>query len=591
MDGLPEYEDITPPVYESSGSSDYSRFGKFRSYQYSQLDKDEKIKENHLQQPQFIPNITEIITNLKLLKTFGKLKHEFLDNYDSTNKILEDIKWRLFLTIAVKRFIVFVSTLKLLMSKVSTIPRDLELSEDSRSQEFTSMANNLIPPLDVIMVWYSFILNPMTFYDTFTRADMYYFVNYPFPLHIIDSYIDIETFEFKVPEEQKKNYLIFIGKLTKDRMDLVYDPLGYSLDQQMVTIYCPQTKKPITKPIKLIDFIDKRFITKNIGFKFSEIIFENYSPLMINHDQLRKIKLDYDVENPRLLEGTLRYFSKKLSSPGFSNINPEILSNEISSTIIDESRILFRELNAGTPQLIEPTLEEIINRIRKYSPNIKTRVKQSILLDKYKQFNMISLTVSGGIPIGGELVECILRQEKFIKQINDLNWLDSSLIKEGLRESLIRYQRFFVLLTSKASNRVLVPTLDIDLVWHTHQLMLYGYMRDYKYSPCQMVIDHDDSVQENTLDYGYDYSWKLYKQEYGEDYSICFCDYCYIKRNGKPKRISHVFKSKKKLNAEKEAVYHNPLYLVNDNKGITHSGNHKSVSTFISCASRGSILN
>lgn len=204
MNGLPEYEDITPPMYKSSGSNEYSRFGKFRSYQYSQLDKDEEIKDNNLQQPQFIPNITEIITNLKLLKSFGKLKQDFIDKYDSsTNQILQDTQWRLFLTMAVKRFILFVTSLKLLMSKVSTIPRDLELSEDSRSQEFTSMTNKLIPPLDVIMVWYSFLLNPMTFYDTFTRADMYYFVNYPFPLHIIDSYIDIETFEFKVPEEQK----------------------------------------------------------------------------------------------------------------------------------------------------------------------------------------------------------------------------------------------------------------------------------------------------------------------------------------------------------------------------------------------------
>ena len=55
---------------------------------------------------------------------------------------------------------------------------------------------------------------------------------------------------------------------------------------------------------------------------------------------------------------------------------------------------------------------------------------------------MISLTVQGGVQIGEDLVECVIRQEKFRNIINELNWLNSPLLKEGLLESLDRYHRF-----------------------------------------------------------------------------------------------------------------------------------------------------
>lgn len=576
MDGLPSYEEPIPPSYPIGECNEYAKYGQFRSYNYSTLDKDEEIKKNHFQQPQFIPNITEIIAHLKLLKAFEKLKQNFTDD-SLMNDMDRDKKWRLYLTISVKRFIIFISALKSLMPIIQI---DKLTGVDPRDQEFTSMTNELTPPLDVIMVWHAFMLNPMSFYDIFARFDMYYFINYPFPLHIINSYIDDQSYEFKVPEEKKKKYLAFVGKFAKDIIDYEFE-LDVDLSQQFVTLYCPRTKMKISKPIKLTDFVDGNFLTKNTGFKFNNIIYDNYTPLTITHDQLLKIKLDYDVEQPRLLEGSLKYCSKELSAPGFTDIDPVSLSSKISESVIESSRQVFRELNAGTPELVEPTFDEIIQRVEKDSPTLKRKVKESIIFGNYKHFNMISLTVQGGVQIGEDLVECVIRQEKFRNIINELNWLNSPLLKEGLLESLDRYHRFFALMT-KRTDKILVPTLDIDLVWHTHQLMLYGYIRDCKYSPCQTVIDHNDKVQEKTLDYGYDYTLKLYKEEYGEDYSICFCNYCYSKRN---KKLSHVFKSLKK---EKDAVRSNPLF-VKDKEGITHPSEHKSVSSFVACASRGTL--
>ena len=65
-----------------------------------------------------------------------------------------------------------------------------------------------------------------------------------------------------------------------------------------------------------------------------------------------------------------------------------------------------------------------------------------------------------------------------------VNWLHSPFIYQTLSESSNRYVNFFHMLTSSDLKQMLVPTLDIDLMWHTHQLWNYGYFKDCLESPC-----------------------------------------------------------------------------------------------------------
>ena len=44
MDGLPSYEEPIPPSYPIGECTEYAKYGQFRSYNYSTLDKDEEIK-------------------------------------------------------------------------------------------------------------------------------------------------------------------------------------------------------------------------------------------------------------------------------------------------------------------------------------------------------------------------------------------------------------------------------------------------------------------------------------------------------------------------------------------------------------------
>ncbi|RCK64256.1 hypothetical protein Cantr_10425 [Candida viswanathii] len=536
-----------PPSYQDSTQM-RSDFPNFRSYRYSMFEKDEPILLDHLQPPGFMPSLTEATAHLRLLKAFGVLKKKVLKNFpQSKTESNSNWLWRVFVTVAVRRFIVFISALRHHASKFPTTERKLETTTDARSQRFTAMANQLVPPLDVIMMWHAFMLNPLTYYDVFTRKDMYYFVNYPFPLHILDLYIDGETFEFKVPDESKKKYSAFLGEFTTVAMDLRYDSDLSRFYEQKVTFYSPFTNKPLTDPVplttnKAFGFCNRTFSAKTKGHQYQSLCRQDGHWNTITFDELRKVILDFDTRTPRLLEGTLKYYSAVLARPRFSSRNPELISHQISRSVVNSS---LRAHMSATNDTFVQSLQEMLVGVA--SGNLNRRKAENLLLRPYLRFNTVSLTVRKGVNIGEDLVDCVTRQGRFVDKMNNLDWVGSPMTKEILHEALTRYQRFFTLLTDELVTQMVVPTLDIDLMWHTHQLMLYGYFRDCKYSPRQAVVDHNDKVEKIPLDNGFEYTSQLYKERYQDEYCICFCDDCVRHRKSKMSPLTKLFKSLKKL--------------------------------------------
>ena len=70
------------------------------------------------------------------------------------------LKWQIYITDASRRFIIFMSSIR---SKFGTIESDDEKdiydNGNTKNEKFISMMKELMPPLDVIMVWHSFLLN------------------------------------------------------------------------------------------------------------------------------------------------------------------------------------------------------------------------------------------------------------------------------------------------------------------------------------------------------------------------------------------------------------------------------------------------
>jgi hypothetical protein len=85
----------------------------------------------------------------------------------------------------------------------------------------------------------------------------------------------------------------------------------------------------------------------------------------------------------------------------------------------------------------------------------------------------------------------------------------------------VKYKKW-LFLKRKYDNAVIPPPVDVDTVWHSHILDSQAYMRDtaaifgqylhhYPYFGLRGKADHDKLVE------AFEYTKRLYKEEYGED--------------------------------------------------------------------------
>lgn len=124
-----------------------------------------------------------------------------------------------------------------------------------------------------------------------------------------------------------------------------------------------------------------------------------------------------------------------------------------------------------------------------------------------------------------DLRSAIMRQGIFIQKMCQLDWLHSPMARDTMNRAIERYHRFFAII-NRYPGKLVVPTLDIDLVWHTHQLSPGEYY-DFSIKHANYVfIDHDDKVESSTLNTQFEWTCKTYQSLYGEVYSQCTCWYC-----------------------------------------------------------------
>ena len=124
-----------------------------------------------------------------------------------------------------------------------------------------------------------------------------------------------------------------------------------------------------------------------------------------------------------------------------------------------------------------------------------------------------------------DLRGAVLRQGVFVEKMRTLDWLHSPVARATMGRLLVKYGRFFELMVPLQRDHVAVPTLDVDLAWHTHQLSPSAYYR-HATSKTGRFIDHDDKIDEAALSEHFVWTSKAYQDCYGEVYSECTCWYC-----------------------------------------------------------------
>ena len=123
--------------------------------------------------------------------------------------------------------------------------------------------------------------------------------------------------------------------------------------------------------------------------------------------------------------------------------------------------------------------------------------------------------------LGYDLLSASTRQSTFLWQISGIRFDDPTFLEEG-RENYLK----FLKLRPKAQEDdvILVPTIQIDLLWHTHILSSVGLYN----SDCEAImgsrLHHDDSMEDRSegglLNTSFRSTVDLWRSAYGSDYVV-----------------------------------------------------------------------
>ncbi|KAF3906084.1 hypothetical protein ABW21_db0208216 [Orbilia brochopaga] len=490
------------------------------------------------------------IVHLKLLHAFAAMR----DQIENTAGIfaatvpgvgepitddlrLKDKRWSIFVSRAVYRFDKWWATIPAQRGGSAWHRLQLGYSFTSDMEAATlhgktmPFDNTLLPPLDVLMVWHAYTLNPRNFFEDCLRHGKldYWFTGLPWAQ--INECIDPVTFEYKLDDSAVYKW--------EARTKLPFN----NIDTPNYKGLCKSCEAPFEAPWNTAE---------NTGFADSnfKVICPTLSCGKVHTmDTLSKDKFidemngmansNWPMPGTTLdLKGLPK--SDREHDRAWDNVTfPNRLLKEVADTI----RSLPQ--NSGMPD-VKVRLEAAIKNTSAITRAATTEhLKQGKFLNIHKVTirRMMAAYWDNPWPQSINLIGAVLRQGTFVqKMVQDLDWYHSPAVRMTAERAGIRYGRFITLMRLR-SKKTLVPTLDIDLAWHTHQTMPQNYYT-YTVSTAARFVNHDDKIDESKLSTAFEYTTKEYQKIYKEPYSECACWYCQVVRESAVGTVSRWFQKK-----------------------------------------------
>ncbi|KAE8376788.1 hypothetical protein BDV26DRAFT_282393 [Aspergillus bertholletiae] len=116
------------------------------------------------------------------------------------------------------------------------------------------------------------------------------------------------------------------------------------------------------------------------------------------------------------------------------------------------------------------------------------------------------------------------RQLKFVEKMHAHLWIRSPAVEGTLYRAIDRYEKFLQLFRDYPK-MTLVPTLDVDLVWHTHLCNPEQY-RTSLVERAGRIVNHDDKLGKTFLDIRFGKTNELFQITFGQQYEVCLCWDC-----------------------------------------------------------------
>jgi hypothetical protein len=388
--------------------------------------------------------------------------------------------------------------------------------------------------IDVLMVWHSFMLNPRNYLEDCIRFGLRATWHTGMPWHIVNQCIDTQ-FNYMVPNRARDDFVKMTGRAWENSEDPMEKSMKCPRCNTESAIPWTTCARPEDSPEygangEAIDLIGQGYGERDFFYYCSRCGNE------INHNLLRVGKFKRDTEalllNDYPMGGTILS-----GTNGVPEMIPVTEIKTYEGTF--PNRLIALHLRSDILSLVAPynqtvpTMLDIKDLIEKAVKDrttvmkVKSRVAGGKLYRKERLSirKMMAQYWDNHQSFSLELSGAVIRQGAFVDKMHNLDWLHSPVARTTMSRLLRKYDRFFSLIGVNPGKTV-VPTLDVDLAWHTHQLTPRQY---YHYSLSKTrdrFIDHDDKIEEDKLNDYFEWTSKEYEKQYGEVYSECTCWYC-----------------------------------------------------------------
>lgn len=487
---------------------------------------------------------------------------------------IREKRWALYVVRAADRFATWWETA--LCTHPSAEPRirvaDMSLPEYEHIavdvQKVVMFADNDLPPLgmpplevlwrptkadfwpDVLMVWHAFMLNPRCYLEDCIRFGLMKLWAAGMPWYCIDKVLDGGG-SYQASEDTQRNFVSKTGR-----------PWDNLVEPEFKIMDCPRCVQELSIPWTTCSgtehsgYDDKDSL---VGSGFAESDLSHRCPACrykVTHDSLRVVNFMEDAEamftSDWPLKGTLlfgRHGTPRVFDDRSDTSSPQGASFVFANIVVRE--LMREEIHDLIPQygnepsgmgrirdILEGKIQGRIREERARSLNYRIPREERLSIRK-----MMSRYWDNHSPFALDLSGAVIRQCKcvplvskpptdiisstgvFVVKMHNIDWLHSPAARNTMDRLIMKYHRFFEIIALYPCECA-VPTLDVDLVWHTHQLSPQDY---YEYS-VEMTggkfIDHDDKIDENDLNTSFEWTSKTYQERYKEAYSDCTCWYC-----------------------------------------------------------------
>lgn len=392
----------------------------------------------------------------------------------------------------------------------------------------SSFPVNRLPPLDVLMVWHAFVLNPRDYLEDCLRLGRFDFWQRGFPLRKVVDECVTPSLDYLPPPDAVRHFEAATG--------FRWNNVNVDDDPDRATVDCPQCGSGISVqwtaggPPGDLDAPWAGLDKNGLGDR-NFFVACNVCHLIINHERLcvGKFRRDFEALMRRdiAMPGTILGLDGRL--PGYQGNHQSyanhFLKRGIAVTLndaLDMQRYPHQEVKD-----IRAHLEQGLRNANalaaaggsfRVTPGI-ARVRRASIR------RMMSHYWDNSSPFALDLVGAVLRQGTFVQKMDDIDWLHSFYLPDTMRSLISKYHVFLNIIRLHAG-KMAVPTLDVDLAWHTHQLASARYYI-YTTNLTQIFINHDDKVESGRLSDSFEWTSKQYtKLTGGQPYSRCVCWYC-----------------------------------------------------------------